>query len=60
MSTSQDGCRKVGKTYIFASGFEDVQEGNIAWVRGVVLGSRGMRKQTSHHVLDSGPFSMVH
>jgi tartrate dehydratase beta subunit/fumarate hydratase class I family protein len=44
---------------IFASRCKDVHEGNPGSVRSMVLGRGGARKETSHHVLDSGPFIMA-
>jgi hypothetical protein len=58
-SASRDGCRKVRKTYIFASRCKDVHEGNPGSTRSIVLGRGRARKETTHHVLDSGPFSMA-
>jgi hypothetical protein len=50
----------VKKTYIFASCCKDIHEGNLGWMRSIVLGRGRARKETSHHVLDSRPFSMAH
>jgi len=45
---------------IFASRCKDVDKGNPAWARSVVLGSRGARKDTMYHVFDFGAFGVAH